>query len=95
VILSDAAKAAVTNRANVSNIAPPGDVQAVNGHKAIAELCEAADVDADEARAAAREAVAAVGGRIEPQRRRGGLATGRMRTHINEVWWVPRNALHD
>jgi hypothetical protein len=95
VILSDAAKAAVTNRANVSNIAPPGNVQAVNEHKAIAELRTVAGVDDDEAQSAAREAVAAVGGRIESQRRRGGLAAGRMRTYVNEVWWVPRDALHD
>lgn len=95
MILSDAAKAAVTNRANVSNIAPPGEVQAVNEHQAIAEVCTVAGVDADEARSAAREAVAAVGGHVERRRRDGGLAAGRMRTHIFEVWWVPRDALHD
>lgn len=95
MILSDAAIAAVTNRANVSNIAPPGNVQAVNEHKAIAELQAVAGVDSDEARSVSRVAVVAVGGRIESQRRRGGLAAGRMRTYVNEVWWVPRDALHD
>lgn len=96
MILTDAAKAAVTNRANVSNIGFPGsDVQAVNQNKAIAELCAVADVDADEARAAARQAVTTVGGHIESQRREGGLAAGRMPVHINDVWWVPRDALHD
>jgi hypothetical protein len=95
VILSDAAIAAVTNRANVSNIAPPGNVQAVNEQKAIAELRETAGVDTDEARVAAREAVTAIGGHIESKRRQGGSAAGRMRTYHSEIWWVPRDALRD
>jgi hypothetical protein len=66
VSLAEAAASAVTLRANVSNIAPPGsELQPVNDHKAVAELCVIAGVDAEEARAAAREAVDAVGGQVE------------------------------
>lgn len=93
VTLSEAAISAVTDRTNVSNIAPPGDVQAVNAHKAIAELREAAGVEADEARSAAREAVAAVGGRIESMRYKGGLRAGQRRPRVSETWWVPRSAI--
>jgi hypothetical protein len=93
VILCEAAKCAVTSRANVSNIAPPGEVQAVNEHKATAEIREVTGVDGDEARAAARKAVIETGGRIEQRRHRSGLAAGRTRIRHREVWWVPRAAV--
>jgi hypothetical protein len=90
---SEAARSAVTNRSNMSSFAPPGDALAVHQQKAIAEFQTVADIGADEARAGAREAVAAVGGWIEPRRKKGGLAAGRIQVHHFEVWWVPRAAV--
>jgi hypothetical protein len=95
VTLSEAAISAVTNRANLSSFAPPGQVLAVNDQKAIDELCTTAGIDGDEARAAARKAVLAIGGSVEKRQKRGGLATGRMRVHHFDVWWVPKSAVGD
>lgn len=91
--LSEAAISAVTNRANISSFAPPGDVVAVNEHKAIDQLRATAGIGDDEARTAARETIRAIGGQVERRRRQGGLAAGRMRAHHFELWWVPRSAI--
>jgi hypothetical protein len=94
VSLREAASAAVTNRSNMSSFAPLGSqARAVNEHKALAEICQAASVNDDEARTAAREAVSKIGGHIERRSYPGGLAAGRMRVHHRETWWVPVGAL--
>lgn len=69
-------------------------LRAVNEHKAIAEIREVTSISFNEARDAARSAVLAVGGLVEPTRREGGMAAGRRRVHHGETWWVPKEALH-
>jgi hypothetical protein len=94
VSLLEAANAATTNRSNMSGLAPFGSsMRAVNQHKALAEICDAADVKDDEARGAARDAVSNVGGRVEARSYRGGFAAGRVRIRHRETWWVPLDAL--
>ena len=89
VTLSEAAITAVMNRANISSFAPPGDELAVNEQKAIDQLGATAGIADAEALTAARDAIVAVGGRLERRRKRGGIAAGRMRVHNFEAWWVP------
>lgn len=92
--LPETAIAAVTKPSNMSSFAPLGSsARAVNEHKVVAEICEVTGVSQDEGRKAAREALAEVGGHVERRRQRGGIAAGRMRVHLKEVWWVPRDAL--
>jgi hypothetical protein len=93
-VISQAAIDAVTDAANMSSFSDAcAGVQAVRDNDVVAELRRIEGVSAGEARRLGREAVAHIGGHVEPRVRRGGLAAGRMRHYRYEVWWVPRTAV--
>jgi len=52
-------------------------------------------LDAAEARALARKAVAHVGGYVERGTHVGGLAAGRRRRTLVETWWIPVSAISE
>ena len=93
-MISQAAIDAVTDSTNMSSFGDASaGVQAVRADDVVAELRRIDGLGAGEARRLGREAIAHVGGHIEPRVRRGGLAAGRYRSRHEEIWWVPRSAI--
>jgi hypothetical protein len=94
-VIPDTAIEAVTWARNMSAFGDhSGSLQAVRRNEVVAELRELEGLSEKAARQLGREAVQHVGGEVEPVIRRGGIAAGRMRSHADEVWWVPRSAIH-
>lgn len=92
--LSKAAVAAITNPSNLAQFQTFGrGLQALRDQEVVEEIRDATGVSEPEARIAARNTIAELGGHIgwpkEPVQIAGRLS----RFHRDEVWWVPVRCL--
>ena len=94
-VLSQAAIEAVTDPASLAQFGEPSGMRFLRSDDVVAELRRIEGIGEGEARQLGRDAVAHVGGHVEPRVYRGGIAAGRIRRHHVEVWSVPRSAIRE
>src|SRR4029077_19396849 len=90
VDLTEAAVAAITNPGNVAQFQTSGrELRALRDHDVVREIRDATGVTENDARAAARNAIAELGGHIGWPKGPVQIAGRLSRFHRNEIWWVP------
>jgi hypothetical protein len=90
VELSKAAVAAITNPSNHAQFQTYGQkLRALRDQEVVEEIREATGVSESEARVAARDAIAELGGHIGWPKAPVQIAGRLSRFYRDEVWWVP------
>ena len=94
-MISKAAIDAVTSPVNLASFGGNAGMRAVRDQDVVAELRRIEDISEGEARRLGRDAVAHVGGWVEPKAG-GGSRSGRLTRSVArmwECWWVPSSSV--
>jgi hypothetical protein len=96
-VISQAAIEAVTSPENLASFGGNAGMRAVREQDVVAELRRIEDISEGEARRLGRDAVAHVGGWVEPKAK-GGLRPRRLTRSVArmlECWWVPSSSVRN